>query len=386
MNLRRVILLSTAAPDRPHGSMVRYGQMVCAALRRVAPELAVETLDLAPAQARLERLPGRIQTPVRYLAIAARARRLLRQPAGLLHLLDGSHAYFLQAVRNLRQPLVVTVHDLIPALRLRGELGPARSGPGGDWLVRQTLAGLTRADAWIADSQCSCHDLVRLTGVAASAVQRVHPAIQAAPAAGPAAPSAAGSYILHVAGNNTFYKNRAGVIEIFQIIRQTERVNLKMAGAPPDAALLRKAETSGVGNAIEFLPDVSEAQLAELYRGAALLLFPSLYEGFGWPPLEAMGQGCPVVCSDAGSLSEIAGEAALMAPPQDVARFAQHAVQVLQDGGLRRRLVEAGFRRVREFTLEAMGAGIVQAYAAAEAAFEINRRESSGGKAERGAK
>ena len=385
MNVRRVILLSTAAPDRPHGSMVRYGQMVCAALRRVAPELAVETLDLAPAQARLARLPGRIQTPVRYLAIAAKARRLLRQPAGMLHLLDGSHAYFLQAVRHLRQPLVVTVHDLIPALRLRGELGQGSPGVGGGWLVRQTLAGLARADAWIADSQCTCHDLVRLAGVAASAVQRVHPAIQAASAVGPAAP-AADSYILHVAGNNTFYKNRAGVIEIFRIIRQTERVNLKMAGAPPDAALLRKAETSGVGNAIEFLPDLSEARLTELYRGAALLLFPSLYEGFGWPPLEAMGQGCPVVCSDAGSLPEIAGEAALLAPPQDVARFAHQVVQVLRDGGLRRRLVEAGFRRVREFTLEAMGAGIVQAYAAAEAAFEIHRRESSGVKAGRGAK
>ena len=373
MNLRRVILLSTAAPDRPHGSMVRYGQMVCAALRRVAPELAVETLDLAPTQARLERLPGRIQTPVRYLTIAARARRLLRQPAGLLHLLDGSHAYFLQAVRNLRQPLVVTVHDLIPALRLRGELGRGSPGLGGGWLVRQTLAGLARADAWIADSQCTCHDLVRLAGVAASTVQRVNPAIQAAAAAGPAAPSAS-PYILHVAGNNTFYKNRAGVIEIFRIIRQTAQVNLKMAGAPPDAALLRKAETSGVGNAIEFLPDLSEVQLAELYRGAALLLFPSLYEGFGWPPLEAMGQGCPVVCSDAGSLPEIAGEAALMAPPHDVVRLAHQAVQVLQDGGLRRRLVEAGFRRVREFTLEAMGAGIVQAYEAAEERYARRRQ------------
>ena len=372
MKFRRVILVNTAAPDRPNGSMVRYAAMVRDALARHGRgEFQVEELHLAPTQAWLNHFPRGLQTSVRYLCIAANAcRRLPKQRAGLLHLLDGSHAYLLDAARKLPAPLAITVHDMIPALRLHGDFLGGRPGRVGGWIIRRTTVNLARADVVMADSGNTRDDVIRLAGIEPGRVQVVHPAAGPPDGAPPGdRRRAAVPFILHVAGNNTFYKNRPGVVDIFKIIRHSAPVELKMVGAPPDAALLKKVESSGMGPAIEFLSNVSEAELADLYRGAALLLFPSIYEGFGWPPLEAMSHGCPVVCSNAGSLPEVVGAAALIAPAGDSAALAGFSLQLLRDPDRRSRLVAAGFRQVRQFTMEGLARGLIDAYRRAEAGF-----------------
>jgi glycosyltransferase involved in cell wall biosynthesis len=360
---RRILLINTAAPDRPDGSMVRYARMVRQALEcHGCGAFQVEEINLAPAQAWLSRFPVRWQTLVRYAWIAMAARRLLRRkrPA-ILHLLDGSHAYLLGAVR-LRSPLVVTVHDLIPLLRLRGELGDSRPGCIGGWLIRRAADNLARADAVAAVSANTRADVIRLANVPPERVRVVPHAMELDSAVPEPRPSASPPYLLHVAGNNTFYKNRQGVVEVFKQVRQSEPVRLVLAGAPPDAALSAAVTASGLASEIEFRPHVTEAELASLYRNAALLLFPSLYEGFGWPPLEAMLQGCPVVCSDAGSLPEVVGNAALTARSGDIAALAGHAVRLLRDPGLRQRLAEEGLRHVRTFTSEALASGLCAVY------------------------
>jgi alpha-1,3-rhamnosyl/mannosyltransferase len=95
------------------------------------------------------------------------------------------------------------------------------------------------------------------------------------------------------------------------------------------------------------LPD---SDLPALYNAVDLLLFPSIYEGFGWPPLEAMASGTPVVCSRAGSLDEIVGNAALTADPEDEETLAWHAATLLTDAGLRRTMIEHGFARAARFS------------------------------------
>lgn len=359
--------MNTAPPDRPNGSMVRYAAMVRGALASSGGGIETEELNLAPPQAWLDRFPAPLQTALRYAVIAANARRLLpRQRDVLLHLLDGSHAYLLGAAGKLAVPLVATVHDMIPALRLRGELGAVPPGGAGAWIVRRTLAGLARADALSTDSSCTRNDVIRVAGIRPELVHVVHPSVRMAGGGGVSPGSSSPPYVLHVAGNNTFYKNRAGVIDVFKELRQHEPVRLIMAGAPPDRELQEKVAASGVRDAIEFMVDVSEEQLAELYRHAAFLLFPSLYEGFGWPPLEAMACGCPVLCSDAGSLPEITGEAALIAPSGDLAAFVEQGLRLLRDPELRRKQIAAGLQQVRPFTHESLGAGLLKTYQAAE--------------------
>jgi len=116
---------------------------------------------------------------------------------------------------------------------------------------------------------------------------------------------------------------------------------------------------------VDFVVQPDDVQLADLYRGACLLLFPSLYEGFGLPPLEAMAFGCPVVCSSAASLPEVVGRAALTCPPDDEEQMAGNCERILEDPALAERLIELGHRRARKFTLKRMAQGLLDAYAEA---------------------
>ena len=125
---------------------------------------------------------------------------------------------------------------------------------------------------------------------------------------------------------------------------------------------------------VDIVVNPDDDEVARLYARASLLLFPSLYEGFGLPPLEAMAAGCPVVCSNAGSLPEIVGEAALVAPPDDGAVLSEQSLRVLREPALRRKLVEAGDRHIQRFNLDAVGGGVLAAYAMAEK--EFRGRES----------
>jgi len=347
----RVVLIDTAAPDRPNGSMVRYGQMVQEALKAVpGGAVQVSRVQLAPRQAILSRWPVRLQTLLRYLWIVWQAlRQLPRQRDGVLHLLDGSHAYLLSACPRLRVPLVITVHDLIPLLTVHGALGGQRPGLFGQTVIKCAARNLRRADRILADSDNTARDCIHLVGLEMEQIQVVHPPL---PASINACAIAAGDapYVLHVAGNNTFYKNRVGVVEIFKLVREQEPVRLKMVGAPPTEELLTKVKELGLADAVDFVSNVSDVELAGYYRGAAVFLFPSLYEGFGWPPLEAMQQGCPVVCSKAGSLAEIVGDAAVLIDPGDHDGFANVIIDLLRDSEAGTKYIELGYQRLPSFS------------------------------------
>ena len=102
------------------------------------------------------------------------------------------------------------------------------------------------------------------------------------------------------------------------------------------------AHSLGVANGVHQLGRISVADLAGVYRRADVLLFPSFYEGFGWPPLEAMSAGLPVVSSRSGSLPEVSGEVPLFADPEDYDGLSAATCRFLEDEGLRRQRVRAG--------------------------------------------
>jgi len=104
--------------------------------------------------------------------------------------------------------------------------------------------------------------------------------------------------------------------------------------------------------AVLFPGYVSDEELIALYQLAACLVFPSLYEGFGLPVLEAMAAGCPVITSTASSLPEVAGDAALLVDPLNAQEIARAMQRVLQDEDLRRRMISDGQRRAANFSWE----------------------------------
>ncbi len=151
------------------------------------------------------------------------------------------------------------------------------------------------------------------------------------------------------------HKNHPRLVEAVRLLRRDE----------PDLELVL---TGGGLESLGPLPDwvrvrglVSVAELRELYRRAAALVFPSLYEGFGLPPLEAMASGCPVAASDAGSLPEICGEAAVLFDATDPAAIAQGVRTALGTPGL----AERGLARAREFTWDRCVSAHEDAYRAA---------------------
>jgi glycosyltransferase involved in cell wall biosynthesis len=114
-------------------------------------------------------------------------------------------------------------------------------------------------------------------------------------------------------------------------------------------------KTTGMKEHVEIIKDPTETQLVELYNNAKLLVLPSLIEGFGLPVLEAMACGCPAACSNAASLPEVGGEAALYFDPYDVKEMAAVMGKILNDDGLRRELTAKGFARVKKFSWDEAG-------------------------------
>jgi glycosyltransferase involved in cell wall biosynthesis len=159
-------------------------------------------------------------------------------------------------------------------------------------------------------------------------------------------------------------KNLLRLIGALSLIPSQRRPLLVIPGYPtPYEAVLRdRAQAVGVKDDLRLLGWVSPGELEGLYAVSRCFVFPSLYEGFGFPVLEAMRRGVPVACSDRGSLSEVAGDAALYFDPMSEPSIAQAIQRLLADAGEAERLRSAGRARASRFTWEATAAGTLASY------------------------
>ena len=170
----------------------------------------------------------------------------------------------------------------------------------------------------------------------------------------PAAPPPAGGSLLFP-GAPIGRKNLASVLRCMAAANPASalgRVNLQISGArekdfPPQASLVRALRLE---SRVQWLGQVPAADMLSLFTRAAALVYPSLYEGFGFPPLEAMAVGTPVVASDRGSLPEVLGDAALMVDPTDERALGAALEAVLSEPEVRSRLRSAGLRQARLYT------------------------------------
>jgi glycosyltransferase involved in cell wall biosynthesis len=161
------------------------------------------------------------------------------------------------------------------------------------------------------------------------------------------------NYILYV-GNVKPHKNLVRALKAFSLIKDTN-IKFKIVGKREGFITVDKEVekiAQKLGNRVEFTGYVSDDELVELYRKAKIFLFPSLYEGFGLPPLEAMACGTPVVVSNTASLPEVCGDAAYYVNPYDVNDIAEGIEIVLNDDKLQKELIQKGLKMVKLFSWE----------------------------------
>jgi glycosyltransferase involved in cell wall biosynthesis len=252
-------------------------------------------------------------------------------------------------------PAVVTIHDLI-------HVRFARLQKPGVALYARVMAGLAarRAAVVIADSEATKRDVVELLGTPAAKVRvvplGVSPLLKPVAAADVAVfrtdHALPAEYVLYV-GARKAHKNLELLVRAWGVMRPGERPPLVLSGPAwgGDEPLARLARELGVDSSIKFageLPD--EMALAALYSGAALVVQPSLAEGFGLPPLEAMACGVAVLSSDAGSLPEALGDVAVYLPPRGPEAWAAGVLELLADGPRRAMLGSRGRAHAAAFT------------------------------------
>jgi glycosyltransferase involved in cell wall biosynthesis len=337
-----------------------------ALLRRDVRVTRVRPPDVVPAAWRARSASwGKIDGYVGRFAVYPRLVHNLR--ADVIHVVDHGQGYLVAGLDAQRT--VVTCHDVILVALAAGRIGSARVPQVALQLLRISLEAMKRAAVVVADSTQTKRDLVDLVHVDPAKVTVIHPGLNQAFSPDPERGAVfrrrfglgGGPVMLQI--GRAFYKNLPSVLRVLRRLRDGGLdVRVVRVGPPLGGDDRTLAEHLGVVPAVVEMGSIRDDDLAALYNAVDLLLFPSLYEGFGWPPLEAMASGTPVVCSRAGSLDEIVADAALTADPEDVEALAWHAGTALTDQKVRATLVERGLAHASRFSWDRTAAEMIEIY------------------------
>ena len=365
--MTRLVLDARTATDHFPG-IGRYVANLSQALSQIAPDLDLALLhDPSATSTRLTlpKLP-RMACPASPFSIQQQwiVPRILHQAQAKLY-----HSPYYLMPYWPGVPSVVTCYDLIPLIYPEYYTASQRLA----YRLAHYLA-LRAACAVLAISEATKADLTRIfhldpqrvlvTPLAADASFAPRSRTQVAALCRKyALPE---RYVLYL-GINKPHKNLVGLVQAWQIAMATHQIpNTKLVIAGPwderypEAQQL--ARELNLQEQIVFAGAVEENDLPALYTGADLFVFPSRYEGFGLPVLEAMACGTPVICSNTSSLPEVAGEAALLVDLHQPHALAQAIVRVLQDQALRQSLQEQGLEQAARFSWEHTAEKTLAAY------------------------
>jgi len=275
-------------------------------------------------------------------------------PPSLIH-----QTYFAPLRKPVNVPVVVTVFDMIHELFPAGFSTRDRSGSN-------KRNSVERADHVLCISESTANDLMRLYSVSRAKISVTHlgyseifnatmPTDETAPLGRP--------YLLYV-GQRAGYKNFDKALSAYASSRRlrSEFDFVAFGGPPFDADELAQIARLQLDAGSVVRLTGSDSDLARAYRHARALVYPSLYEGFGIPPLEAMAAGCAVVCSNASSIPEVVGSAAVLFEPNDIDAIRQALENVCLADSTWARSVAAGKERIRNFSWDRCAGDTLAAY------------------------
>jgi glycosyltransferase involved in cell wall biosynthesis len=367
-----VLLIGNYAPDRQQ-SMQRFAVMMLDGL--AAAGVRAELIQPEPFFGRF-RSAGSFAAKWlayidKFILFPLRLRRRLNSAPALVHLCDHSNAMYARQIRGV--PVVATCHDL---LAVRGALGEPTDCPAsltGKWLQRWIVAGLRAATTVACVSKATLEDARRLIArkegkpkleLISLALSYPYRPLSAEEAQARLARfsllESGRPFVLHV-GSNLRRKNREGVLRIFARCQEQWNGLLVLAGEPLSDALRSLGRHLGVLDRIIEVPDATSEVLEALYNRATALLFPSRFEGFGWPIIEAQACGCPVICGDGAPLPEVAGEAGLIHPVEDEEALAAEIIR-LADPAEHALWGAKSLRNAQRFSAEGMIAEYIAVY------------------------
>ncbi len=344
----------------------RYTLLIPSDSRYVAPSLgALGSEDRFPPNFRLVRAHLSERT-------LARAWQRLSLPLPVEWFTGASDVFYspdfvLPPTRARRK--ILTVHDL------SFKRVPETAVPNLKWYLEGAVPrAVRRADLILADSDATGRDLVELFGVDPERVQTLYSGVESlfCPVTDTnqladvrARYKLERPFILSV-GTIEPRKNLARLVQAFSLLRGNADMELVLAGGRGwlSEEIYTAPAKFGAADRVRFLGFVPDPDLPALYSLAALFVYPSLYEGFGLPVLEAMACGSPVITSNNSSLPEVAGGAGLLVEPREVEGLAAAMQRLLDDAGLRRDLARRGLERAGRFSWEASARQLRRAFEA----------------------
>lgn len=291
----------------------------------------------------------------------------------LVHMTDQYLASGISFIRP--RPLIITVHDIIPYVVERDYNLNLYERKFHRFLYHLGMRNLHKASAIIADSHFTKDSLAAVHPKLADRIHVVH--LGVAHDRFTPEPVAEGfleqagikpdqPYIVHIS-NEAPHKNFRTLLKAFAKVH-SERPDVVLVklgrahNADHHKETLDLIKSLGIREVVKFVEHVTDEDIVNWYRGASIMVVPSLVEGFGLPVLEAMACGTPVVSSDAETLVEIAGDAAIIVPRMDDGGYAQAILKVLNNPDVAREMTEKGLEHVKKFTWENTARAIIDVY------------------------
>ena len=282
----------------------------------------------------------------------------------IIHICDHSNAFY---IRHLgRKAHLITCHDLMAIRSARGDFPQNKTSFTGRVLQKFIFNGIKKASFVACDSENTKRDLHALGYARPERTQTIHMGLNFSfyPVPRKEAEFLLDKFnlpgdrkiVLHV-GNDSWYKNRDGLLRIFRAAKKNKALEsalLVLIGASLSKNQKQFIHSNDLESSVFSFGRVSDEELRAFYSISDVLVYPSHYEGFGWPPLEAQACGCPVIASSGGSLYEILGESAMICEPLEEEIFIRNLVSVLSLETLGEELRRKGYENVKRFSQDAM--------------------------------